>query len=283
MINAFNKFVGIVANPLFVGMMIVVAGLILAVMRRRKGAIWLSAISFAWFWFWSMPIVGRWLCLPLEEDYPVQLAEDMPEADAIVVMGGGVWGTTNYPYASLRDGADRAWHAARLWKAGKVPIIIPSNVDAELCDVKLLVDLGVPREAVMLENKAVNSEENAKFVAEILAAASSAKAMEARRNAKVTAAQAGQAQWACQAERTREPSAKILLVTSACHMKRSLYMFEKYAPEIECIPAATDYQALPWKDNPFRFRSLLPSIDALSRNNSFIHEYIGYYGYKWFR
>ena len=252
MINAFNKFVGIVANPLFVGMMIVVAGLILAVMRRRKGAIWLSAISFAWFWFWSMPIVGRWLCLPLEEDYPVQLAENMPEADAIVVMGGGIWGSTNYPYASLKDGADRAWHAARLWKAGKAPIIIPSNVDAELCDVKLLVDLGIPREAVVLENKAVNTEENAKFVAKILAA----------KNTK---------------------SAKVLLVTSACHMKRSLYMFEKYAPEIECIPAATDYQALPWQDMPFKFRSLLPSIDAFARNNSFIHEYIGYYGYKWFR
>ena len=60
-------------------------------------------------------------------------------------------------------------------------------------------------------------------------------------------------------------------------------MFKKYAPEVECIPAATDYQALPWKDNPFKFRSLLPNIDALAHNNSFIHEYIGYYGYKWFR
>ena len=283
MIDFINKLVGFVVNPLFVGMLLVAVGLVLLLRKKARPASWALGMALVWFWFWSMPIVGGWLCLPLEEDYPVKLAEELPTADAIVVMGGGIWGSTNYPYASLRDGADRAWHAARLWKAGKAPIIIPSNVDAELCDVKLLVDLGVPREAVVLENKAVNSEENAKLVAEILAAASSAKAMEARRNAKVTAAQAGQAQWACQAERTREPSAKILLVTSACHMKRSLYMFEKYAPEIECIPAATDYQALPWKDNPFRFRSLLPSIDAFSRNNSFIHEYIGYYGYKWFR
>ena len=55
--NAMNKLVSFVANPLFVGMMIVLAGLILAVLRRRKGVIWLSAISFAWFWFWSMPII----------------------------------------------------------------------------------------------------------------------------------------------------------------------------------------------------------------------------------
>ena len=250
--NALNKIVGFVANPLFVGMMIVLAGLILAVMRRRKGVILLSAISFAWFWFWSMPIIGGWLCLGLESDYPVKLAEDMPEADAIVLMGGGVWGDEHYPYACLNEAADRAWHAARLWKAGKAPIIIPSNVGAELGDIKLLVDLGVPREAVVLENKAVNTEENAKLAAKILAA----------KNAK---------------------GAKILLVTSACHMKRSLYMFEKYAPEIECIPAATDYQALPWKDLPFDFRSILPNIVAFERTNSFVHEYIGYYGYKWFR
>ena len=273
MVDFINKLVDFVASPLFVGMALIAVGLALMLREKVKSASWLPGMALVWFWFWSMPIVGGWLCLPLEEDYPVKLAEEMPEADAIVVMGGGIWGATNYPYASLKDGADRAWHAARLWKAGKAPIIIPSNKDAEFCDVKLLVDLGVPREAIVLENKAVNSEENAKFVRDILAA----------KNAKVTAAQAGQAQWACQAERTREPSAKILLVTIACHMKRSLYMFEKYAPEIECIPAATDYQALPWKDLPFKIRSFLPSIDAFARNNSFIHEYIGYYGYKWFR
>ena len=252
MINFINKLVGYLVNPLAMGMIIVVAALVLVLIKRRKMAIGVLCMALAWFWFWSMPIVGRWLCLPLEEDYPVQLAEDMPEADAIVLMGGGIWGSTNYPYAMLKDGADRAWHAARLWKAGKAPIIMPSNIGAELADIKLLVDLGVPCEVVVLENKAMNTEENAKLVANILAA----------KNAK---------------------GAKVLLVTSACHMKRSLYMFEKYAPEIECIPAATDYQALPWKDLPFRFRSLLPSIDAFARNNSFIHEYIGYYGYKWFR
>lgn len=75
----------------------------------------------------------------------------------------------------------------------------------------------------------------------------------------------------------------VLLVTSALHMRRAMYMFEKYAPELECIPAATNYLALPWKDNPFSFRSLVPNIDAFSRNNSFIQEYVGYYGYKWFR
>ena len=262
MINILNKTVGFVVNSLFVGMIIVVVGLVLVRRKKVRAASWTLGVALAWFWFWSMPIVGGWLCLPLEEDYPVQLAEDMPEADAIVLMGGGVWGSTNYPYASLKDGADRAWHAARLWKAEKAPIIIPSNIGAELADIKLLIDLGVPREAVVLENRAVNTEENAKFVREILR----------ERFSRVE-----------HVDRVDEVKPKVLLVTSACHMKRSLYMFEKYAPEIECIPAATDYQALPWKDDPFRWRHLLPDIGAFARNNAFIHEYIGYYGYKWFR
>ena len=273
MINFINKAVGFVANPLFVGIVIVAVGLVFVLLKKRRAAVVALGSALAWFWFWAMPIVGGWLALPLEEDYPVQLAENMPEADSIVLLGGGVWGATNYPYAMLKDGADRAWHAARLWKAGKAPIIIPSNVDAELCDVKLLVDMGVPREAVVLENKAVNTEENAKFVREILLERGGVKSggveeFDSHTHPLIY---------------TPTSKPKVLLVTSACHMRRSLYMFQKYAPAIECIPAATDYQALPWKDLPFRFRSLLPSIDAFARNNSFIHEYIGYYGYKWFR
>ena len=264
MINAINKTVGFMLNPLAVGMLLVVlAGVILwrakwscheKVERRRKLALGGVALAFVWFWFWGTPIVGKYMALHLEEPYPVRLAEEMPEADAILVMGGGVFGMTNYPYANLSEGADRAWHAARLWKAGKAPIIIPSNVGAELGDVKLLVDLGVPREAVVLENRAVNTEENAKFIRQLLS----------------------------ERLRTKERP-KVLLVTSALHMRRSVYMFEKYAPDIEVIPAATDYQALPAKDNPIVWQMFLPTINCFSTNNALIHEYIGYWGYKVFR
>ena len=252
MINFINKTVGFFMNPLMIGMLLIVFALAFVICKNRKSAVWTLGMVFAWFWFWSMPIVCGWLALPLERDFPVQLAEELPTADAIILLGGGVGGSTNYPYADMGPGADRTWHAARLWKAGKASIIIPSNEGAELADVKLLVDLGVPRESVLLETRAVNTEENVKFVRDMIAA----------KNTK---------------------GAKILLVTSACHMKRSLYLFKKYAPEIECIPAATDYQALPWKDEPFDLRGVLPNIAAFANVNSFIHEYIGYFGYKYLR
>ena len=281
MVNVINKIVGFVVNPLFIGMMMVAVGLAFVLFRKRKSAVWTLGVSLAWFWFWSMPIVCGWLAMPLERDFPVQLAEDMPTADAIILLGGGMGGSTNYPYADMGPGADRAWHAARLWKAGKAPIIIPSNKGAELADVKLLVDLGVPRASVVLETKAVNTEENVKFVREILAEKVKREggifnAETQSRGVRRDFSEGGVVGGCVRARR-------VLLVTSACHMKRSLYLFKKYAPEIECIPVATDYQALPWKDEPFKWRSLLPNIGAFAHCNDFIHEYIGYWGYRVFR
>lgn len=261
MINFINKTVGFFLNPLMIGILLIVVGLVFVICKKHKAATWTLGVSIGWFWFWAMPITGEWLGLPLEEDFPVQLAEDMPEADAIVLLGGGIGGTTNYPYADLRPAADRAWHAARLWKAGKAPIIISSNVGAELADVKLLVDLGVPRDAVVLETKAVNTEENAKFIRKILA----------------------QRRGMGDSKSSVEGRMRVLVVTSAYHMRRSLYMFRKYAPELECIPAATDYGVLPGKDVPFKWRSLLPNIASFAHKNDYVHEYIGYYGYKLLR
>ena len=66
MINFINKFVGFVMNPLFVGMMIVVAGLVLIRMKQHRAATWTLSASLVWFWFWAMPIVGGWLAMPFE-------------------------------------------------------------------------------------------------------------------------------------------------------------------------------------------------------------------------
>jgi uncharacterized SAM-binding protein YcdF (DUF218 family) len=127
----------------------------------------------------------------------------------------------------------------------------------------------------------VNTEENVKFVREILAERVKREggifnAETQSRGVRRDFSEGGVVGGCVGARR-------VLLVTSACHMKRSLYLFKKYAPEIECIPAATDYQALPWKNEPFKWRSLLPNIGAFAHSNDFIHEYIGYWGYKIFR
>lgn len=245
MINVINKLVGYLLNPLSIGIL-----MILLSIAWHKRRLMLLVAAVAWFWFWGMPVVHDKLAVSLERHYPVLVVEDLPSADAILLWGGGVWGSTNYPYAELKDGADRAWHAARLWKAGKAPIIIPSNKGAELADIRLLTDLGVPKGAILLENQAVNTEENTKFVHEIL---------------------------------RQRGANRVLLVTSAAHMLRSMYFVKKYAPKIEVIPAATDYQALPHDGHPLRLIEFVPRINSFAAVNSFIHEWIGYWGYKLLR
>ena len=212
-----------------------------------------------WLWLWSTPMMYRWVGLGLEREWPVVLVEDAPKADAIVILGGGMAANTNvYKYAEMWSAADRVWYAARLWKAGKAPIVIASGTGEREATVPLLRDFGVAEAAIVVEDKARNTEENAKFVEDIL-----------NRVERVD-----RVEW-------RLP--RILLVTSAWHMRRSLLMFKKYAPNLEIIPAATDYEASVRMCREFGLGELLPSADYLSFNSGCFKEYIGYWGYRLFR
>lgn len=249
--DSINKLIWFFANPGMVATVLLVATVFVVIRSSRGWKWWLGAVTLVWFYVWSTGPVLRLVWGDPAVDYPVLRAEDYPYADAIVLLGGGIGKRAIYP--ELYGGADRAWHAARLWKAGKAPIIIPSNIDAEQLDVKLLVDLGIPREAVVLENKARNTEENAKYIAEL---------MKHREGS----------------DDGRKP--KILLATSVWHMKRSVLMFQKYAPGLEIIPAAADYEMC---GSEIHWRDWIPSAGHFAANEILFHEWLGYWGYRLFR
>ena len=218
--------------------------------------------------------MSRFVGMSLEEDflengkYPE--AESFPCCDAIVVMGGGVGGNTNlYGRAILHAGADRAYFAALLWKAGKAPLIIPSGEGVYSGDRVMMLDLGVPESAIIVENKAANTEQNACYVKQVIERCFSTK-MSASKNGELSG------KCVMDGKQTR-----ILLVTSAWHMKRSVLMFRKYAPEIEVVPAPCDFECAP--DRPWSIRDLLPDPESFARNSIYIHEWIGYWGYRWLR
>ena len=239
-----NKLVFALINPFVLGLFFFITGLII---RRARGL--LVAIGVLWMWFWSSGIAGRIITLPLEREWPVVAAEDQPTADAIVLLGGGISSQREgFPSPDLKQGADRAWYAAKLYNAGKAPIVIPSNVSSERCDNVLLMDLGVPESAIKLETAARNTEENAKLVAAMLG-----------------------------------EGKKILLVTSAWHMRRSIFMFQKYAPGLEVIPAATDYEALTGYDRNVSLKDFVPDAGALANNVAMFKEIVGYWGYRLLR
>ncbi|HLF91224.1 MAG TPA: YdcF family protein [Anaerolineales bacterium] len=183
--------------------------------------------------------------------------DEIPHADAIVVLGGGTQ-PQQYPRPSAEvDGAgDRVIYGARLYREGKAPLVLVTGGRLPWSFVKkaaatemkdLLSFLGVPEEVIILEEKSANTYENAVFTKEIL-----------------------------------EPMGinRILLVTSAMHMPRSVAIFKGQGFEV--IPAPTDFnitepdEKLPFSQVwPNYLFGLFPSAHNLSETTDALKEYLG--------
>ena len=271
-----NKLVWMLANPLALGLLILGLGLVLKIVglfavkldarkRRVYKVAWgMVAVSLLWFWLWGTKAWTHVVGCSLERDFLVEgmdgmrmrAAADYPQADAIVDLGGGCGANTNlFPCALLNAGADRAYFSALLWKAGKAPVIIPSGTGLDMADKLFLMDLGVPEAAIIVENVARNTEENAKFVEKILNSGGvKGKGVEELQPAN--------------SKLTHSPT-RILLVTSAWHMKRSLLMFARYAPNVECIPAACDFECITF--GTLQFGDFLPDTGVFECNCRYFH------------
>src|SRR5690606_38650889 len=127
--------------------------------------IWLSGNRF----------VAMGAALSLERQYaPLMIEESapMPIADAIVVLGG-MTREQAYPRPTheVTEQADRLIYAARLWQDGVAPVIVvsggvvgiqgPAGVSEAVMMADLLGVLGVPDDAILLEEESHNTYENA--------------------------------------------------------------------------------------------------------------------------
>ena len=254
-----NKLAFALVNPLALSMIALAASMLL-LMRcdckkgtfTRRLATFFGVFAFIWLLVFSLPITIRLTGVTLESKYPIQRAEDAPEADAIVVLGGGMGANTNsLIYADMSSAADRVWHAARLYRAAKAPLVIATGTSDLYSTKPLLLDFGIPEDAIIVENDSRNTEENAKFTERVLR------------------------------ERLGDDAQiKILLVTSAWHMRRSELMFGRYAPSLTIIPCPGDYEATCSIDRPLEGKDFIPNPGALHFNNDYLKEHLGYWGYK---
>jgi uncharacterized SAM-binding protein YcdF (DUF218 family) len=203
--------------------------------------------------------VVRWMILPLESMHAP--LEPLPSADAIVVLSGGVHARMPpRPTVEVGETGDRLLFSAELFRRGKAPQIICTGdvgtgaigLHPEAEDMaELLTMIGVPASAIVLETKANNTHEHAVNVCPMF---------EARQIHRV------------------------LLVTTAMHLPRSIGVFRKSCPAVEYVPAPTDFRVttgppIPWYRHVI---DPLPTPQALADFTSVSHEYVGLM-YYWLR
>lgn len=246
-----NRIVGTLINPFTIGLFFLFLSIVFVLKKKNHLAFWLNVVTILWFWVWATQALYLVVGYQLERRYPPVSVEDLLTADAIVVLGGGMGVNTNFPYAEMWSSADRAWHAARLYHAGKARLIIPSGTLEEYATVPLLLDLGVPRNVIHVENRARNTEENARFVESLVMSL---------------------------VENRNQSEPTVLIVTSAWHMQRALFMFKR--TRFKCVPAATDHEASIFRERGLTWNAFFPSPELFSRNSMMFKEWLGFFLYR---
>lgn len=253
-----NKIVGFLVSPIGIAIFGGVIAFLCTKREHRRVAKWIGWLAVIWLWLWMTPIMTWLVGVPLEREFlvggKVPLVQSFPKVDAVVLLGGSMGIEKELSsYAEMWGSADRVWQAARLYKAGKSTKIIATGDHAVDSTLGLLLDFGVAKDDVCFMD-ARNTEEEAKGIREML-----------ERNGVINSSS------------TRP---KVLLVTSAWHMKRARMMFEKYAPDIEVVCAPADFENTMMAKRGF---SMIPDFNVFSLNSVALHEWVGIVGYKLFR
>lgn len=242
------KVLDFALEPLGFGLLVILLGLLVSTKHRVAGQILVGTGALA-LWILATPWMGDVLVGSLEQRFAPRAPDEVPTADAIVVLGGGVGPATSPRlYPDLNDGGDRLWYGARLYRANAAPRVIvtggaPPGRSAPTAPAMkiLLVDWGVPADSILVESRSNTTYENARFTAKLA--------------------------------RTRGLE-QIILVTSAAHMRRAFATFR--STSLKIFPAPTDYRKI---REPFTVMSLLPDADGLSKSTTAAHEYVGHLYY----
>jgi uncharacterized SAM-binding protein YcdF (DUF218 family) len=242
----FTKIISLLVYPLSLGLLLLLMSLV-AGMTGRRGFAWLmSLLGFLIIYFPATLAGSEILVAPLEGRHPAFSPEELPTADAIVLLGGASDGESRFGRgADLNHAADRLTTAAELYFAGKAPVILISGgaEPGQLPEAELLADilqaLQVPSSALLLEPNSRTTYDNALMSAEILSKAG---------------------------------YNHILLVTSGVHMRRAVALFQQQG--LQVTAAATDHQLPKFQDS--LVPGWLPTYYRLARSSRAIHEWVGY-------
>lgn len=238
--------------PLGIALFLLLVLLVL-VWRRSRLALPVLLVVIAVLWLGSMPITANKLAWALESEYPPLNLEEYPAVDAIIVLGGAVnGGMRRERPIELGPAADRVYYAALLYKLGKAQTVLCSGgnqpwIKRKMTEAEamkdMLLNLGVPEEAILIEGGSINTRENALKTAEIL---------------------------------EKRGIGKVMLVTSASHMPRAMGVFSKAG--IDAVAVPVDYSSVKMKQTTLL--DYLPSAGALWLTSKMVKEYAGTLYYR---
>lgn len=243
-----TKLLSLLAFPLSQVLLLLLLAILARLIGGTRSATVLITMAFIWLYASSTALVADGLMASLESDYRARSVSKIEQAEAIVVLGGATSGATHgNRLADMNGQADRLLHAQTLYKAGKAPVIVVSGgsrsweAPEAVLMAEILQQMGVPEASILQERISRNTQENARYTRDLL---------------------------------EKHDINKVLLVTSAFHMKRAETMFRLAG--VSVIPAATDYQVV---NAPAVVPKWLPTVEALQRTTYAIREYLAFWVY----
>ena len=214
-------------------------GFLLMWSYRLLGRLLITA-AFLLLYGLSISPVSDALIAPLEADYrPIDVLS--VKADVIVVLGGGAVDLSALGLEPRPNGGslERTVAAVKLYRALHIPIVITGGVGdparPELSDAvpmaRMALDLGVPKKDIIIDNASFNT----------LASAMNMKAGFAGK--------------------------RMVLVTSAYHLKRSMAMFQKQG--LDVIPQPSGFLS---GQRDRSFHAALPRLEFLNTSSAALSE-----------
>ena len=243
-----SKLLPLAVLPLGLSLILLVVGLI----GRWR---WPVIASLLLMWVFSLGLVSQGLWRWLEAPWQRRAATAAPRADAIVVLSGGRHPAPGAARVSEWEDPDRFLAGLDLYRAGKSPRLLftggaspfrpgqPPEGQRYLQEAR---QLGIPAAAMASTPPVLNTADEAVAIRRLLPARQS----------------------------------RVLLVTSAFHMRRAQRLFERQG--LQVLPFPVDFQARGrwagplWRD-PTQW---LPSAGALDNSSRAMRELLGRLVYR---
>jgi uncharacterized SAM-binding protein YcdF (DUF218 family) len=229
----------ILTSPLLAAAVLLLIAIALRFSRFRKIAAATALVAVAVVYGGSIPLVGQALLRPLEERYAPLTT--LPSVETVVVLGSSYSPRPGVPVAAALDDAALVrivsgvvWAerlGARLVVSGGAP---SGGEPSAHGYAALAIELGIPPERIVQLDDPRDTGDEALAVAALL------------------------------------ESQPFLLVTSAYHMPRAVWLMERAGARP--IPAPTDHKVA---DSDLRWAHFVPRAGALRDSEEALHEYIG--------